>query len=211
MYTYTHTQTHTHTNTGTHTYTYIHIYIHMIHIHIYIHMGSVFGPLLYAAYTDDIIRYFSYDIIRYFSYSRPILYADDLKVIFPIDPSDFPKSFSLIMNDFNTLSAWSEFNGLRFNFVKCAVLHFGAKNPNFVYDVNNYVLPSSESVQDLSVTRNTKLTYKEHCVNIIRRANCTCSHILCTFASWNSSFMVKIFIAYVRPLLKYASLVTFQC
>ena len=59
--------------------------------------GSVLGPLLYAAYTND--------IIRCFSYGRPILYADDLKVIFPIDPSDFPKSFSLIMNDINALYA----------------------------------------------------------------------------------------------------------
>ena len=109
--------------------------------------GSMLGPLLYAAYTDD--------IIRCFSYSRPILYADDLKVIFPIDPSNFTKSFSLIMNDLHALSAWSEFNGLQFNFAKYAVLHFGAKNPNFVYNVNNHVLPFSESVQDLGITRNT--------------------------------------------------------
>ena len=53
--------------------------------------GSVLGPLLYAAYTND--------IIRRFSYGRLILNANDLKVIFPIDPSDFPKFFSLIMND----------------------------------------------------------------------------------------------------------------
>ena len=58
--------------------------------------GSVLGPLLYAAYTDD--------IIRCLSYGHPILYADDFKVIFPIDPSDFPKSFSLVMNDLNSLS-----------------------------------------------------------------------------------------------------------
>ena len=81
--------------------------------------GYVLGPLLYAAYTND--------IVRCFSYGHPILYADDLKVIFPIDPSDFPKSFSSVMNDLNALSAWSEFNGLRFNFAKYVVLHFGAK------------------------------------------------------------------------------------
>ena len=154
--------------------------------------GSVLGPLLYATYTND--------IVRCFNYGHPISYADDLKVIFPIDPTDFPKSFSLIMNDLNVLSAWSEFNGLRFNFDKCAVLHIGAKSPNFMYNVNNHALSSSESVQDLSVTRNTKLTYEEHCVNIIHRANLTCSHILRTFTSRNSSFIVKVFIAYVGPI-----------
>ena len=80
---------------------------------------SVLGLLLYAAYTSDIVRCFSCD--------HPILYADDLKVIFLIDSSDFPQYFSLIMNDLNALFAWSEFNGLRFNFAECAVLHFGAK------------------------------------------------------------------------------------
>ena len=92
--------------------------------------GFVLGPLLYVAYAND--------IIMCFSYGRAILYADDLKVIFLNNPSDFPKSFSLIMNDLNALSAWSDFNGLRFNFAKCAVLHFGAKNLNFVYSVNNH-------------------------------------------------------------------------
>ena len=109
------------------------------------------------------------------------------------------------MNDLNALSAWSEFNGQRFNFAKCAVLYFGAKNSNLVYNVNNHVLPSSESVQDLGVSCNTKLIYEEHYVNIIRRTYCTCSHILRTFISRNSSFMVKIFIVYVRPILEYAS------
>ena len=67
------------------------------------------------------------------------------------------------------------------------------------------MLLSSESVQDLGVTCNTKLIYEEHCVNIIRRPNFTSSHILRTFALRNSSFMVKVFIAYVESMLEYAS------
>ena len=42
-------------------------------------------------------------------------------------------------------------------------------------------------------------------MNIIRRANCTCSHILHFFALRNSSFMVKVSIAYVWPILESAS------
>ena len=113
--------------------------------------GFVLGPLLYTANSND--------IIRCFSYGRPILYANDFKVIFPIVPPNFHKYFSFITNDLNALTAWSEFNGLRLNFAKCAALHFDAKNPNFVYNINNQVLPSSEPVQDLGVTCNTKLIY----------------------------------------------------
>ena len=111
------------------------------------------------------------------------------------------------------LFAWSEFNGLRFNFAKCAVLHFGAKNLNFVCNVNNNVLPSSESVQDLGVTRNTKFTYEEHCVNIIRRANCTCSHILRTFTSRNLSFYGKVSycLCLVNFKICFTGMVSFQC
>ena len=67
--------------------------------------------------------------------------------------------------------------------------------------------------QDLGVTHNTKLTYEEHCVNIIYRANCTCSLILRTFASRNSSFMVKVFLAYVWPILRIclSGMVSFHC
>ena len=52
--------------------------------------------MLYAAYTND--------IVRCFTYGKPILYADDLKVIFPIDLSDIGKSYSANMHNLNNLS-----------------------------------------------------------------------------------------------------------
>ena len=58
--------------------------------------GSVIGQILHAAYTND--------IVCYFTYGKHILYADDLKVIFPIDLSDICKSYSLITYDLNNLS-----------------------------------------------------------------------------------------------------------
>ena len=159
--------------------------------------GSVLGPIFYAAYSND--------IVKCFNYGRPVLYADDLKVIFPIHLTDTDKSFNLIMQDLNNLSAWSEATGLRFNFSKCLVLHYGVKNPNFVYNVCGNLLSVADSVIDLGVLRSNTLNYDDHCKNIIRRANCTCAVILRTFASRNASFMVKVFIAYVRPILEFAS------
>jgi hypothetical protein len=165
--------------------------------------GSVLGPLLYAAYTND--------IVKCFSYGHPILYADDLKVVFPIDLSNTAKSFSSIMQDLNILSAWSNSTGLHFNFNKCATLHYGNKNPNFIYNVCGYNLPTVNSVSDLGVLRTTTLNYDDHCANIIRRANGCCATILRVFASRNASFMVKVFVAYVRPTLEYASQLWSPC
>ena len=59
-------------------------------------LGSVLGPFLYAAYSND--------FVHCFTYGKPILCADHLTVIFPIDLSDIRKSYSLIMYDLNNLS-----------------------------------------------------------------------------------------------------------
>ena len=92
-----------------------------------------------------------------------------------------------------------------FNFNKCIVLHYGNNNPNFEYALCDHVLSSSDSANDLAVIRATNLRYDEHCSNIIRRANFMCAFILRNFASRNASFMSRIFVAYTRPLLEYAS------
>ena len=159
--------------------------------------GSVLGPILYAAYTNN--------IVCCFTYGKPIFYADDLKVIFPIDLSDIRKSYFLIMHDLNNLSSWSKATRPLFNFNKCIVLHYGNNNPNFEYTLCDHVLSSADSANDLCVIRATNLLYDEHRTNIICRANSMCAFILRNFASHNASFMSRIFVAYIRPLLEYAS------
>ena len=66
-------------------------------------------------------------------------------------------------------------------------------------------MSSAGSANDLGVIRATNLIYDEHCTNIIRHANSVCAFILRNFASRNASFIFRIFVAYIRPLLEYAS------
>ena len=129
--------------------------------------GSILGPILYTAYTND--------IVRCFSYGKPILYADDLKVIFPINLSDITQSYHSIMHDLNNLSLWSKATGLSFNFNKYVVLHYGNKNPNFVHNIGGHVLQSVDSANDLGVLRSANFNYNDHCINVISRANRTCA------------------------------------
>ena len=63
---------------------------------------------------------------------------------------------------------------------------------------------AADSASDLGILRTTNLSYDQHCANLIRRANSTCAYILRTFASRNSTFLTRIFVAYVRPILEYA-------
>ena len=57
--------------------------------------GSILGPILYAVYTNY--------IVRCFSYGKPVLYAYDLKGVFPINLSSINNSYKLIMRDLNNL------------------------------------------------------------------------------------------------------------
>ena len=85
------------------------------------------------------------------------------------------------------------------------MLHYSNNNPNFEYTLCDHVLSSADSTNDLGVIRATNLLYDEHCINIIRRANSMCAFILRNFASRNASYMSRIFVTYIRPLLECAS------
>ena len=88
------------------------------------------GPILLSAFIND--------IIYCFKHGKSILYVDDLKVIFSIDPTKPTESLTLILNDLPKLSLRCTNNGLQLNFDKCVVLHYGLNNPNFVYTLDNH-------------------------------------------------------------------------
>ena len=98
-----------------------------------------------------------------------------------------------------------ESTGVLFNFNKCLVLHYGNNNPNFKYTLCDHVLSPADSANDLSVIRATNLSYDEQCTNIICCANSMCAFILRKIALLIASFLSLIFVAYIRPVLEYAS------
>ena len=83
-------------------------------------------------------------------------------------------------------------------------MHYGNKNPNFVYNIGGHVLQSADSVNDLGVLRSANFNYNDHCINVISRANRTCAYILRVFVTRSVPFMSLMFVAYVRPMLEYA-------
>ena len=124
-----------------------------------------------------------------------------LKYFFPINLSDIRKSYSLIMHDLSNLSLWSKATELLLNFNKCIMLHYKNNNTNFEYTLCDHVFSTADSANDLGVIRVTNLSYDEHWTKIICRANSISALILRKFASHNTSFMSRIFAAYIRPAL----------
>ena len=88
-------------------------------------------------------------LLNGFKYDTPILYADYLKVVFPITSSDVRQSHDLFMHDFNNLSLWSEATGLNLTSVKCFILHYGKNIPALVYMEYCIILPAVNSKTDL--------------------------------------------------------------
>ena len=79
------------------------------------------GSILFSAYIND--------IVDCFHYGKPVLYADDLKVVFSINNLHPNNSYALIKRDLHNLCFWTSNNGLQFNYNECALLHYGQNNP----------------------------------------------------------------------------------
>ena len=64
------------------------------------------------------------------------LYADDSKLLAPIDPAPFPENVQLpLQADLDRITKWCETWLMELNAEKCKVMHFGIRNPRHKYHV----------------------------------------------------------------------------
>ncbi len=92
--------------------------------------GSVLGPVLVVVYINDLP-----DEVK----SKLFMYADDTKVIRRVGNGDDGME---LQKDLEHLCEWAKVWQLNFNVGKCKVMHFGHRNPQFNYQMNNVVLDS---------------------------------------------------------------------
>ena len=159
--------------------------------------GAPLGPILFFAYINN--------IVDCFLYGKPVLYADDLKIVFSTNSLHLNNSYELIKRDLHNLCLWASNNSLQFNYNKYARLHYGQSNPLFTYTLGNHIISAVQSVTDLGILRILDLSYKEHCNNLISRTNRLSANILRSFICCNPKFFSCLFVAYIHSLLKYAS------
>jgi hypothetical protein len=159
--------------------------------------GSVLGPALFSIYVSSISQ-----CIKHAHY---LFYADDLKLILPIQSVD---ARSALQNDLDRLHQWAKSWGMTFNISKCHVMHFGRNNPMFNYKLGDDDLLAIESSDDLGLLREAaKLgRYELHTARVIKKAFNAMFLILQGLSSRRKELMRNVFTCYIQPIIDFAAI-----
>lgn len=161
--------------------------------------GSLLGPLLYLAYL--------YDIGTCFKHAKFLLFADDKKIYYNVRSID---DCIHIQNDLDRLSTYYLNNRISVNVGKCMHVCFTRSNDpiSYTYKINNHTIEKVNSVRDLGVLLDHKLTFSTHIEYIINRAYKNLGFIMRVTAPFKSTSCLKIlYYAYIRSVLEYCSTV----
>ena len=127
--------------------------------------GSVLGPLLFLIFINDLIECCA-------AHSEIYLFADDAKLFQHILNDSDRQS---LQEGINELHEWTQRWLLKLNISKCKVISFGRHVDKFhMYNFtnNDLVTPIErvETITDLGILMDEKLSFKEHIHNKINKA-----------------------------------------
>lgn len=157
--------------------------------------GTVLGPLLFIVYINDITEVVEHCHIK--------IFADDSKLQNNIQS---PEDRHKLQADLDAVINWSKDNNMELNQDKFELLHYGYNEEL----KDNYILPSgvsilsSDTVKDLGIMMNNKLSWNDHYYKMIKEAKKYAGWILRTFSSRSKSVILLLYGSFVRSRLEYS-------
>ena len=110
------------------------------------------GPLLFLIFVND--------LPTNVTPSRVLLFADDVKIAYPISCLD---NCNQLQGDITKLFEWSNLWELHFNEKKCRIMHFHFRKVfEYNYSLNNHVLTVDTTHKDLGIVFSANLMRGPH-------------------------------------------------
>ena len=158
--------------------------------------GSVGGPTQFCIYINDMSENIKSKITQF---------ADDTKMWRIIANEEDRDALQM---DLDTLSEWSNKWLLKFNPLKCKVLHLGARNQNYEYTMKDQneirtVLSESALEKDLGVLISKDLKVADQCNKVAKKAMRVLGMVKRSFKNLDEESLKTIYCSYIRPHLEY--------
>ena len=155
--------------------------------------GSCLGPILFILFLDDIRKVIPTSI-------KYGVYADDLKVY-----GDAIDQYEDLKSCIENIYHWSLMNNLKLSIGKCAVMHFGTKNPKRSYFLDSMQLEARDKIRDLGITFSPSLSFDQYIDLIAKSAKGMVNFAFRALKTDDEQLLVRAYTCYIRPRLEYAT------
>lgn len=156
--------------------------------------GTVLGPLLFLCHINDLPEVVS---------SQVRLFADDCLLYREINTF---QDHNTLQEDLKHLEEWADTWGMRFNAKKCFILSIKTRS-SFFYSLDQTILQQVPNNPYLGILLSEDLKWSTHISSTSKKANSTLGFIRRNLRHCPTNCKRNAYIALVRPLLEYGSVV----
>jgi len=133
------------------------------------------------------------------------VYADDIKIYYPVKSLADCDKFQKILDDF---FLWCSNNKFEINSSKCKFIRFSRKltNINYLYTFNNLTIEECSTICDLGIRLDSKLSFNTHYDFIVSKAMKMLGFIKRFGQEFKDPYVFKtLYMTHVRSILEFAT------